>query len=459
MDERFREYHYADAPKIVVKPPGPKASQLLEECAKYDPKTASYYFDTAWDSARGATLKDLDGNVFLDLSAGISVLNIGHCVPPVMAALVDQAEKIWFPFPRGATKVRVKLNEALESIAPCELKNNVRMMFAVSGGDAVEAAMKLARYHTKRDVTVSFQGAFHGGGASGALAMTSNIKLHKGIAPFLHGTYWVPYAYCYRCSFRQEYPECGIACAKFIEDCLKDSHSGLQKPAALIVEPIQGEGGYIVPPNEFLPELRRICTENDVLLIVDEVQTGMGRTGKMFAVEHSSVTPDVMTISKSLAGGFPFGMVVSHRKYLDEIDALVHGGTFHSNSLACAVAVATIQFITENHLVERAEKLGTHLMGLLKDLPNECKIVGDVRGKGLLVGIELVRNRETKEPLKEDLTKQIKKRMFEKGVLVLSCGHWGNVIRLMPALTITRDMLDKGVDVLKETLKETERSL
>jgi 4-aminobutyrate aminotransferase-like enzyme len=185
----------------------------------------------------------------------------------------------------------------------------------------------------------------------------------------------------------------------------------------------------------------------------------MGRTGKMFAVEHSSVTPDVMTISKSLAGGFPFGMVVSHRKYLDEIDALVHGGTFHSNSLACAVAVATIQFITENHLVERAEKLGTHLMGLLKDLPNECKIVGDVRGKGLLVGIELVRNRETKEPLKEDLTKQIKKRMFEKGVLVLSCGHWGNVIRLMPALTITRDMLDKGVDVLKETLKETERSL
>jgi len=459
MDDKFRELHYPHAPRIVVKPPGPKASKLLETCARYDPKTAAYYFETAWDTARGATLKDLDGNVFLDLSAGISVLNVGHCNPAVTSALLDQAKKIWFPFPRGATEVRVRLNEMLDSIAPCGLRNNTRMMFSVGGSDAVEAAMKLARYHTKRDVIVSFQGAFHGGGAAGSLALTSNVKLHKGMSPYLHGTYWVPYAYCYRCSFRKEYPACDMTCTRFIEDCLKDSHSGLEKPAAVIVEPIQGEGGYIVPPDEFLPDLRRICTENDVLLVLDEIQTGMGRTGRMFAVEHSNVTPDIMTISKSLAGGFPFGMILSHRKYLDEIDALVHGGTFHSNSLACAVAVATVQYINENALVERAEKIGAYLMGRLKDLLSDCKIVGDVRGKGLMIGIELVKSKDTREPLKEDITKQIKKKLFEKGVLVLSCGHWGNVIRLMPALTVTKELLDKGFDLLEGALKETERGL
>jgi 4-aminobutyrate aminotransferase/(S)-3-amino-2-methylpropionate transaminase len=250
-----------------------------------------------------------------------------------------------------------------------------------------------------------------------------------------------------------------MACVHYIEDCFKDTHSGLDKPAALIVEAIQGEGGYIVPPDEFLRQLRRICTENDVLLIVDEIQTGMGRTGKMFAVEHTNVSPDIMTISKSLAGGFPFSMIISHHKYMDEIDRLVHGGTFHANSLACAVALATVQFIVEHKLPERAEKLGSYLMGRLKELPQDCSIVGDVRGKGLMVGIELVRDKKTKEPLKEDLTKELKQKMFERGVLVLNCGHWGNVIRLMPALTITRELLDRGVDTLLDTLKEMEHKL
>jgi 4-aminobutyrate aminotransferase len=458
-ERSFSQYHFAEAPKIVVKPPGPRASELLRACSKYDPRTANYYFQTAWESAKGATLKDVDDNVFLDLTAGISVLNIGHCNPAVTEALCEQAKRIWHPFPRGATEARVKLNETIAAIAPCELNNNVRMMFSVSGGDAVEAALKLARYHTKRDTAVCFQGGFHGGGASGALAVTSNVKLRTGVAPFMHGTYWVPYAYCYRCLFEKEYPDCGMTCAHFIEKCFKDTHSGLEKPAALVVEPIQGEGGYIVPPDEFVPELRRICTENDALLIVDEIQTGMGRTGRMFAVEHYDVTPDLMLISKSIAGGFPFAMIVSRQKYLDQIDALVHGGTFHANSLACAVAVATVQFITEHRLPERAQELGDHLMTRLRDLPEECKIVGEVRGKGLMVGIELVKDKDSKEPLPENMTKMIKRRTFENGVLVLSCGHWGNVIRLMPALTITRELLDKGVDIVLDALKDMERQL
>jgi 4-aminobutyrate aminotransferase len=458
-DESFSEYHFPEAPKIVTKPPGPKATQLLETCAKYDPKTAAYYFQTAWDCAKGATLKDVDQNVFLDMSAGISVLNVGHCNPVVTSALIDQANRIWHPFPRGATEARARLCEAIAAIAPGELRNSVRMMFSVGGADATEGAVTLARYYTKRTTVVSFQGAFHGGGPVGALALSSNTALHKGIPPLVLGTYWVPYAYCYRCPFRQEYPDCEMTCVHYIEECFKDTHSGLEKPAALIVEAVQGEGGYIVPPDEFLPQLRRICTENEVLLIVDEIQTGMGRTGKMFAVEHSNVSPDIMTISKSLAGGFPFAMILSHHKYMDEIDRLVHAGTFHANSLACAVALATVQFIVDHRLAERADKLGGYLMSRLKELPKENSIVGDVRGKGLMVGIELVKDRDTKEPLKEDLTKELKQRMFEKGVLVLSCGHWGNVIRLMPALTITRELLDKGVDALLGTLKEIERKV
>jgi 4-aminobutyrate aminotransferase len=458
LEEHFSEYHFAEAPKILVKPPGPRASELLRTCSKYDPRTAEYYFETAWHSAKGATLRDVDNNLFLDLSAGLSVLNVGHCNPVVTNALCDQAKMIWYPFPRGITEVRARLNEALAAVAPCGLRNDVRMMFAVAGSDAVECAVMLARYHTRRHTIVSFQGAFHGS-TTGALALTSNVKLRKGVTPLMPDTYWVPYAYCYRCAFQKQYPECRMACINYIENCLKDSHSGLDRPAAVIVEPVQGEGGYIVPPDEFLPELRRICTENDVPLIVDEIQTGMGRTGKMFAVEHWNVTPDIMTLSKSLAGGFPLGMVLSHRRYLDEIDRLVHGGTFQASSLACAVALATLQFIRDNRLCERADKLGRCLIDRLRDLREECRIVGDVRGKGLMVGIELVKNRETREPLDEDLTKEFRQRMFERGVLVLRCGHWGNVIRLMPALTITRELLDKGVDIMIDTVKDIERKV
>ncbi len=457
--DEFAELSYPEAPKILVKPPGPKASELLRKQKEVDSRAVYYplHIPTAWEAGKGATLRDVDGNTYIDFIAGISVLNVGHSNPVVVEAVKRQLEKLTHALDIP-TPERIRLVEKLVEIAPAGLKGNSRILFGgPSGSDAIEGALKVAKFNTKRHTFLAFQGAYHGM-TSGALSVTSKKAFRSGNLPMLPDIHFAPYAYCYRCAFGKEYPDCNMQCVRYIEHLFSDPESGLTDPAAIIVEPIQGEGGFITPPDGYLRELRRICDENKVLLIVDEIQSGFGRTGKMFACEHEGITPDVVPIAKAVGGiGIPLaGCIV--KKSLDSWEPGAHLGTFRGNVLACVAGYEAINFTLQKGLIERSAREGAHMLKRLGDLQQETKTIGEVRGKGLMVAAEFVEDRDTKKPAVE-LVKKIQLRCLERGVLVWKAGHWPNVIRFLPPLIITREYIDKGLDVFTEVVKEAERGL
>jgi diaminobutyrate-2-oxoglutarate transaminase len=457
--DEFAELSYPEAPKIVVKPPGPKAKALLEKQKEVDSRAVYYatVIPTAWDAGKGATLKDVDGNTYVDFMAGISVLNVGHSNPYVVEAVKRQLDKLTHALDIP-TPERIRLVEKLVEIAPAGLKDNSRVLFGgPSGSDAVEGALKVAKFNTKRHAILAFHGAYHGM-TSGALSVTSKRSFRSGNLPLLPDIHFAPYAYCYRCAFGKEYPECDMQCIRYVEYLFNDPESGLTDPAAIIVEPIQGEGGFITPPDGYLKELRRICDENKILFIVDEIQSGFGRAGKMFACEHEGITPDVMPIAKAVGGiGIPLaGCII--KKSLDTWEPGAHLGTFRGNVLACVAGLEAIDFTLRKGLVERSAREGAHMIKRLEDLQQETKTMGEVRGKGLMVAAEFVEDKGTKKPAVE-LVKKIQLRCLERGVLVWKAGHWPNVIRFLPPLVITRDHIDKGLDVFSEVVKEAEREL
>ena len=455
----FAELSFPEAPKIVVKPPGPKARALLEKQKEVDSRAVYYatVIPTAWEAGKGATLKDVDGNTYVDFMAGISVLNVGHSNPYVVEAVKRQLDKLTHALDIP-TPERIRLIEKLVAIAPAGLKDNSRVLFGgPSGSDAVEGALKIAKFNTKRHAILAFHGAYHGM-TSGALSVTSKRSFRTGNLPLVPDIHFAPYAYCYRCAFGKEYPECDMQCTRYVEYLFNDPESGLTDPAAIIVEPIQGEGGFITPPDGYLKELRRICDENKILLIVDEIQSGFGRAGKMFACEYEGITPDVMPIAKAVGGiGIPLaGCVI--KKSLDTWEPGAHLGTFRGNVLACVAGYEAIDFTLRKGLVDRSAREGAHMLRRLKDLQQETKTMGEVRGKGLMVAAEFVEDRRTKKPAVE-LVNKIQFRCFERGVLVWKAGHWPNVVRFLPPLVITRDHIDKGLDVFSEVVKEAEREL
>ena len=456
--DEFAELHFPDAPKIIAKPPGPKARVLLEKQKKLDSNAVSYPLDypTAWEAAKGATLKDVDGNIYIDLFAGVGVLNVGHTNPVVLEAVKAQADKIIHALDIP-TEPRIKLLEKLSEIAPGKLKGNSKVFLgSPAGTDAIEAALKLAKTNTKRSGVIAFEGGYHGQTA-GALALTSRIKFKVHTPILMPGMVRVPYPYCYRCIFEKECPDCGLTCASYIEHLFEDPDSGLLDIAAMVVEPIQGEAGIIVPPDEFLRRLKEICEENEVLLIFDEIQSGFGRTGKMFACEHSNVTPDIMTISKSLGGiGLPIAGII-YRKDLDVWEPGAHVGTFRGNVLACTAGSVAITYLQQKKVLEHAARLGKRIMNRLQDLAEESKNIGEVRGKGLFIGVEFVEDKKTKKPT-GDLVKKIITESFERGVVLWKGGHYGNVIRFLPPLVITQNLIDKTMDVFTDIVKEAERT-
>lgn len=354
------------------------------------------------------------------------------------------------------TPQRIELIEKLTQIAPAGLKGNSKVLFGgPTGSDAIEGALKVAKFNTKHHTFLAFHGAYHGM-TGGALSVTSKRAFRTGYLPLFPDIHFAPYAYCYRCAFGKEYPECEMQCVRYVEYLFRDPESGLADPAAIVVEPIQGEAGFIVPPDGYLKELRRICDENSILLIVDEIQTGFGRTGRMFACEHDHVTPDVMTMAKALGGiGLPLSGCLL-RKELDTWEPGGHLGTFRGNVLACVAGLAAINFTEQKGLVERSEKEGARMLKRLKDLQQETKTIGHVRGKGMMVAAEFVEDKKTKKPAIE-LVKKVQAKCLERGVLVWKAGHWPNVIRFLPPLVITREHIEKGLDVFSEVVKESER--
>jgi len=459
----YKNFHFSEVPKIIVKPPGPKARKILEELTKFDPpfppkpETPMPPLTNVFEEAKGATIRDVDGNIFIDLGAGISVANVGHCNPVIVKALKVQAEKLWHLRPWNSS-VRLNFLQKIEEIMPGEMKNNIRLGFATGGSDAVEGALKIVKLLKDKGGIIAFDGAFHGS-THGAIALSANVQMRKGLRNIMPGAYHVPYPYCYRCPFNDEYPECDMMCIRFIENQLQDPYAGMWEPAAMFIEPIQGEGGYIIPPDEFMPEIRRITQDNDILLVADEIQTGFCRSGKTFAVEHWDVTPDIMLLSKAMAAGLPgFAAIIMKRELLDVEGARIpHGGTFRSNHLAMSVALANIEFMVKNDIAKRSKDLGIYTMKALRDTLEDTKFVGDIRGKGLMIGIEFVKDKETKEPFAKFVNK-VTDKMLEKGYIILKCGHYKNVIRLMPPIIITKDMLDVGVAALGDSVSEVEKS-
>ena len=392
-------------------------------------------------------VEDVDGNRFLDFSAGIAVVSTGHCHPKVVAAIQHQAaELIHMSGTDFYYESMVQLAEKLVALVPGGVPR--RVYFGNSGTEAMEAAIKLARYHTGRKQFVAFYGAFHGR-TMGSLALTSSKNTQKkNFFPMMPGVHHVPYADCYRCAYGKHPDTCAVECVKAIEDPLFRTVLPPEEVAAIVVEPVQGEGGYLVPPRKFFDELRRVADQYGILLVFDEVQCGMGRTGKMFACEHFGAVPDIVALAKGIASGLPLSATIARAEIMDWKPG-AHASTFGGNPVSIAASLATLELL-ENELIDNAARMGAHIKNRMADFPARFPVVGDVRGLGLMIGIELVRNQATKERA-PDLRDKLVQMCFERGLLVLGAGP--NTVRLSPPLVITREQADFAVDTIAECLE------
>ncbi len=428
-----------------------KTDVLLEKRTQHVPQ-GPFNTTTAFiQEASGAVMVDVDGRELIDFAGGIGVNNVGHCHPKVVAAIRDQAGKcIHSCFHVAMYEAYVELAEKLNDLAPGEFPKMT--MFANSGAEAVENAVKVARYATKRPAIICFENAFHGRTLMG-MSLTSKVKPYKfGYGPLAPEIYRMPFAYCYRCPFGLEYPSCGTSCADHLEEFFI-SHVAAEQTAAVIAEPIQGEGGFITPPPEYFPKLKAICEKYGIALIIDEVQSGAGRTGKYFSIDHWGVEPDIVTLAKSFAGGMPLSAVTGRSEMMNASHVGGLGGTYSGNPISCRAALAVLEILYEDRLLEKAVQLGDTLLDRFTAMQDRYEIIGDVRGKGPMLAMELVEDRESKQPA-ADKSKALVSRCFEKGPVLLSCGNFGNVIRTLMPLVITDEQLDKGLAILEESISE-----
>jgi 4-aminobutyrate aminotransferase len=438
------------APSIRTPLPGPRARGIIDRDRTVVSPSYTRGYPLVIERGQGARVEDVDGNVFLDCAAGIAVNSTGHSHPDVVRAITEQAQK--FLHMSGTDfyyEPQVRLAEELAAIAP--IRGGVRSFFGNSGTEAVEACVKLSRYATGRQNIIAFLGGFHGR-TMGSLALTASKAIQRrGFGPLPSGVYHAPYADCYRCPLGLKAESCQAECLDFIDQQLFMHLVSPDEVAAIVVEPIQGEGGYVVAPDQFVQRLRDITTEHGILLVVDEVQSGMGRSGKMFAIEYSGVEPDMIAIAKGIASGMPLGVTVA-RAELMAWPPGAHASTFGGNPVSCAAALATITLLKER-LVKNAAEVGAHLFSGLKALADKHPLIGDVRGRGLMIGIELVRNRTTKERAAEERDAVVT-AAFNRGLLVLGAGK--NAVRFSPPLVLTREEADTAVRIFDEALTEAE---
>ncbi|MCL6638866.1 MAG: 4-aminobutyrate--2-oxoglutarate transaminase [Firmicutes bacterium] len=426
--------------------PGPKGQALLERKMKVVSRGISNSTPIFVEKAKGASIIDVDGNQYLDFYGGIGTLNAGHCPGPVVEAIKEQAEKLLHTcFMVTMYEPYVELAEKLTAITPGGFPKKV--MFANSGAEAVENAVKIARFAAKKSGILAFECAFHGRTLM-TMSLTSKVKPYKyGFGPFAPEVYKIPSAYCYRCYYNSTYPECGLHCLERFERFF-NAEVAPETIAALIIEPVQGEGGFLVPPPEFLPGLQSICAKHGIIFIADEVQTGFGRTGKMFASEHFGLEPDLMTVAKSIAAGMPLSGVIGRAEIMDAPDPGHIGGTYGGNPVATAAGIATIKYLEDNGLVERAGVIGQRAMEVMRKMQEKYQAIGDVRGLGAMVAMEFVKDRRTKEPAKE-IASQIINESYKRGLILCGAGIFSNVVRMLMPLSITDDQLEQGLAILE----------
>jgi 4-aminobutyrate aminotransferase/(S)-3-amino-2-methylpropionate transaminase len=439
--------------RIVTDIPGPRSRELLERRKAAVPKGIASTAPIFTEAASGAIIRDVDGNQLIDLGAGLAVLNVGNSAPAVVEAVRAQLDKFTHTCMHVTmSEPYVELAERLNALVPGP--NPKQTMFVNSGAEATENAVKLSRYFTGRPAVAVFDHAFHGRTLM-AMTMTAKAMPYKyGFGPFAPEVYRLPMSYPYRCPTGESYEDCGPRCADAAITMI-DRQIGADKLACVLIEPQQGEGGFIVPGEGFIPKLAQYCAANGIVFIADEVQTGFGRTGKMFGIEWEGVEPDLVTSAKSLAGGLPLGAVTGRAEILDAVHAGGLGGTYGGNPLATSAALAVLDIMERDGLVERAAKIGELMNGRLRDMASRSSLVGDVRGRGAMVAIELVDDQATKHPAK-DATSRVIEECYRQGVIVLKAGTFDNVVRFLPPLTIDEGLLLEGFDVVEKALAAVE---
>jgi diaminobutyrate-2-oxoglutarate transaminase len=455
-DEIFEQFSDPRAPLIATPPPGPKSREYLEYQRQHESSAVSYPrgLPMAMLRGRGATVEDVDGNVYIDFFGGAGVLNVGHSNPAVLEAarlqMADLTHTLDIP-----SQARRALVEILRRVLPAELS---RLFFGgPTGSDAVESAVKLAKYNTRRIPLIAVEGSYHGM-TTGALSLTSAESYRADFLPLLPEVHFLPYAYCYRCAFNKSSESCDLFCAAYLDHKLGDPHSGISKPAAVIIEAVQGEGGTIVPPDGYLSAVRRVCDRHGILLIVDEIQAGFCRTGRMFAFEHSGTLPDIITMSKALGGlGFPISGI-AYKEHLNTLPRGKHIGTFRGNVVAYAAGAAAIRFMIDYDLAWHAESLGRTMLEILKGVEKDSPIVGEARGKGLMFGMEFVKDKGSREPAPE-LAAKVRAFCHSHGLLMELGGHYSNVARFLPPLILTERLARKGLEIFAEAVRAVEKSV
>jgi 4-aminobutyrate aminotransferase len=440
-----------NAPDLKTPLPGPKAKAIIErDAARVSPSyTRDYPFVIA--RGEGAVVEDVDGNRFLDLAAGIATNSTGHSHPDVVKAITDQAGK--FLHMSGTDfyyEPQVRLAEEIADIVPID--GPVRSFFGNSGAEAIEAAMKLARYHTKRPFLIAFLGSFHGR-TMGSLSLTASKAVQrKGFGPTTApGVFHAPYAECYRCPVGLKPETCQAECLDYLEDKILVHLVSPDEVAAIVVEPIQGEGGYLIPPRQFHERLQALAGRHGMLIVADEVQSGMGRTGRMFASEHFGLRPDMVAMAKGIASGLPLGVTAAKADVMAWTPG-AHASTFGGNPVSCAASLATIKLLRD-HLVKNAAEVGAHLLDRLLAIADKHPSIGQVRGKGLMIGVEFVKDRATKERA-PDVRDAVVHEAFRRGLLVLGCGR--NALRLSPPLVLSKSQADTAVEILDQVITAVE---
>ncbi|MCI4349960.1 MAG: aspartate aminotransferase family protein [Thermoplasmata archaeon] len=440
---------YPDAPRMLHLPPGPRSKELLAVQHRLETDAVVYprHFPIAIAEARGATVEDVDGNRYIDWVSGISVLNLGHRHPKVQAAVEKQLARVWHAL-EIPTEARIEFLQELVASLPGGLRNHAKVLFTVTGGDAVETAVNLAEFATKRRGVVAFSGAYHGV-HGGSVNLTSGRKYHETSA-FHGGTIIrVPFPDPYRPVLD---PDGGCAnLMRYLDHLVDDPYSGVDALAGVVVEPILGEGGYVLPPDEFLPALRAFCDRHDLLLIVDEIQSGLGRTGRMWAVDHVGVTPDIVCIAKTIGGGIPLSLIAYRADLVPELPPAFHIGTFRANPLALAAGAEVLRLLRGGDLLERTARRGEETKRRFSEIATTHASIGDVRGRGFMIGVDFVKDGPGRTAW-GDRAKAMRRELLNRGVLMHTCGANDNVLRFMAPLVIEDELLARGLDLFEASL-------
>jgi 4-aminobutyrate aminotransferase len=453
-ENELAKLSYPDAPKMVTdKVPGPKTQKLLEDSSEYESMArGAGRFPCVYDEGLGSTVKDPDDNLFIDITAGVAVNSVGRRHPRVVKAIEEQLTKLMHATDMTNTR-RIQLAAKVSGIMPQGLRGNCVSYFTQGGSGALETAIKFARRITGRTQFVAFHGAYHGVWC-GSGSLTTGAQYRLGYGPSIPGVIHVPYAYCYRCCFNMEYPSCDLQCAKYVDYVLNTPYTAAEDVALLVVEPQQGEGGYVPPPPGYLEILKEACDKHGALFLADEVQAGTGRTGKMWSIEHSSVVPDMLTWGKGMGGDMPMAGLTLRKDLAAKITDGSQPNTFAGNAVSAVACMTNIDILTENdsELIQRTAQVGEEIKARLQQGAHETRIIGDVRGRGFMIGIELVKDKESREPLDPDTIGKVAFGLLNRGIIMVPCGRYGNVLRFMPPLTITREHCEKATEILLEVV-------